>query len=396
MILGEVIELVDAVHAFDPVSATLDESNVALAQVTRLAGWVESRRLAMVGRIGEVSSFPEQHIAKASRTSQRDATKVTKRAATAARTPELAASLAAGRVSGEHVDEVTKALGHVQPAARDAFSNDLAKLVPIAEHATPEEFGKAVRRAVDAANLVDGEERLIKQKRAARLRKWLNRETGMWHISGQFDPETGLAMHSRIERMVATKFADKIPDGCPTEPDAKNDWLRAQAFIAIMNGETTATGAPETVVVVDTRDGTVRWDLDIDLPWSAVQRFVDRSNVHFVDVHGDRIDFADGNLNLGRTTRLANRAQRRAKRAVHATCAIPGCDVRFARTKLHHIRWWRHGGFTDLDNLTPICVRHHSLIHTGDIVLHVGDDGALIITTSEGTMTTGPPKHDVA
>jgi hypothetical protein len=396
MLLGEVIELVEAVHAFDPASATLDESNVALAQVTRLSGWVESRRLAMVSRIGEVSSFPEQHIAKSSRTSQRDATKVTKRAATAARTPELAASLAAGRVSGEHVDEVTKALGHVEPSVRDAFSKDLAKLLPIAEHGTPEEFGKAIRRAVDAANLVDGEERLAKQKRAARLRSWQNRETGMWHISGQFDPETGLAMHSRIERMVATKFADKVPDGCPTEPEAKNDWLRAQAFIAIMNGETASAGAPETVVVVDTRDGTVRWDLDIDLPASAVQRFVDRSNVYFVDVHGDRIDFADGNLNLGRTTRLANRAQRRVKRAVHPTCAIPGCDVKFARTKLHHIRWWRHGGHTDLDNLTPICVRHHAQIHTGDIVLNVDTNRAPIVTTSEGTMTTGPPKHGAA
>jgi hypothetical protein len=396
MLLGEVIELVEAVHAFDPASATLDESNVALAQVTRLSGWVESRRLAMVSRIGELSSFPEQHIAKSSRTSQRDATKVAKRAATAARSPELAASLAAGRVSGEHVDEVTKALGHVEPSVRDAFSKDLAKLLPIAEHGTPEEFGKAIRRAVDAANLVDGEERLAKQKRAARLRSWQNRETGMWHISGQFDPETGLAMHSRIERMVATKFADKVPDGCPTEPEAKNDWLRAQAFIAIMNGETASAGAPETVVVVDTRDGTVRWDLDIDLPASAVQRFVDRSNVYFVDVHGDRIDFADGNLNLGRTTRLANRAQRRVKRAVHPTCAIPGCDVKFARTKLHHIRWWRHGGHTDLDNLTPICVRHHAQIHTGDIVLNVDTNRAPIVTTSEGTMTTGPPKHGAA
>jgi hypothetical protein len=62
------------------------------------------------------------------------------------------------------------------------------------------------------------------------------------------------------------------------------------AFIAIMNGETASAGTPETVVVVDTRDGTIRWDLDIDLPASAVQRFGDRSNVQFVDVHGDRID----------------------------------------------------------------------------------------------------------
>jgi hypothetical protein len=400
MLLGEVLELVDSVHAFDVSSASLEDSNVALVQVTRLAGWLESRRLAIVGRIGETSPFPEQHIAKSSRTSQREATKATKRAATAARSPELAASLAAGNVSGEHVDAVSKALGSIEPGARDAFNAELAKLVPIAEHATPDEFERVVRKAVEAANLVDGEERLARQKRAARVRSWLNRETGMWHIAGQFDPETGLALHARLERMMATLFADKIPDGCPTEPEAKNDWLRAQAFIAIMNGSTTvgstASGVPETIVVVDTRDSSIPWDLDIDLPASAVQRFVDRSNVHFVDIHGDRINFADGNLNLGRTSRLANRAQRRAKQSLHATCAIPGCDVKFARTKLHHIHWWRHGGPTDLANLTPICTRHHTQIHTGHIVLHLDTDGKLIVSTSEGTMTTGPPGHNAA
>jgi HNH endonuclease len=163
-----------------------------------------------------------------------------------------------------------------------------------------------------------------------------------------------------------------------------------------MNGEAVASGVPETIVVVDNRDGSIRWDLDIDLPASAVQRFVDRSNVHFVDVHGDRINFADGNLNLGRTSRLANRAQRRAKQALHATCAIPGCDARFERTKLHHIIFWEHGGTTDLDNLTPICVPHHSLIHTGALNLRVDANGQLIVTTAEGTMTTGPPGHNAA
>ena len=396
MLLGEVYGLVDRVHAFDPASAPLDESNVALAEVTRLAGWLESRRLAIVGRISDLSSFPEQHIAKASRTSQRAATKVTKRAETAARSPELSASLAAGLVSGEHVDEVSKALSDVEPAARDAFNAELAKLVPIAEHATPEEFGKLVRKAVETANLVNGEERLVTQKRAARFRSWMDRDTGMWRFSGQLDPETGLGVHGRIERMMATKFADKIPDGCPSDPEAKNDWLRAQAFIAIFNGETVATGVPETIVVVDTRDGSIRWDLDVDLPPSAVQRFINRSKVYFVDVHGDRIDFADGRVNLGRTNRLANRAQRRAKRAIHRTCVIPGCDVPFERTKLHHITWWRHGGHTDLANLTPVCTHHHPLIHTGHITLRAGPDGTLTIITAEGTMTTGPPNHNAA
>ena len=81
-----------------------------------------------------------------------------------------------------------------------------------------------------------------------------------------------------------------------------------RAVPAYPEGETVATGVPETIVVVDTRNGTIRWDLDVDLPPSAVQRFINRSNVYFVDVHGDRIDFADGRVNLGRSNRLANRA----------------------------------------------------------------------------------------
>jgi hypothetical protein len=75
---------------------------------------------------------------------------------------------------------------------------------------------------------------------------------------------------------------------------------------------------------------------------------------------------------------------------------IPGCDVKFARAKLHHVRWWRHGGLTDLANLAPICVRHHTQIHTGHIVLCLDADGHLIVTTGEGTMTTGPPGHNAA
>jgi hypothetical protein len=42
MLLGEVLELVDDVHSFDTATASLEDSNVALAQVTRLAGWLES------------------------------------------------------------------------------------------------------------------------------------------------------------------------------------------------------------------------------------------------------------------------------------------------------------------------------------------------------------------
>jgi hypothetical protein len=43
-------------------------------------------------------------------------------------------------------------------------------------------------------------------------------------------------------------------------------------------------------------------------------------------------------------------------------CRFPGCGTR-RFTQAHHIRWWRHGGRTDLDNLVLICSFHHKLVH---------------------------------
>jgi hypothetical protein len=101
---------------------------------------------------------------------------------------------------------------------------------------------------------------------------------------------------------------------------------------------------------------------------------------------------APGELNLGRTSRLANRAQRRALRSLYATCAIPGCTVAFANCKLHHVIWWRHGGRTDLDNLLPVCAHHHSKIHHDGWIIELGPDRHLTLRFPDGTIrTTGPP-----
>ena len=275
---AEVIRLVTAIHTFDSVDASINDARAVLAQIGRVAGWLESRRLAAAGRLAELSTFPERHVAEATRTSDRDAAKTTRRAKTVASCDALGEALADGRISGEHVDAITRANTHMNDDARAQFADQIAGLVPVAERTTPAEFDKAVRAVVEQTNLINSEERLSRQKVASRVRTWTDKTTGMWHIRGEFDPETGLQLHSRIERMMATKFAERVPDGCPTDPVAKQDWLRAQALTSLILGDTmTSSGAPETVIVVDTRTSTIRWDLDIDLPTSAVQRFVNRS-----------------------------------------------------------------------------------------------------------------------
>jgi len=162
-------------------------------------------------------------------------------------------------------------------------------------------------------------------------------------------------------------------------------------------------GRPEIVVVEDHAnphpDGSPRvdWGLPVDLPQRVLDALYQTADVYTVVVRSEMIIDAPGELNLGRSTRLANRAQRRALRALYATCAIPGCTVRYSRTKLHHLIWWRHGGLTDLDNLLPVCEPHHQNIHNDGWTLTLGPDRTLTIAFPDSTiMTTGPPHRNVA
>jgi hypothetical protein len=102
----------------------------------------------------------------------------------------------------------------------------------------------------------------------------------------------------------------------------------------------------------------------------------------------------DGVLrDLGRDSRLATPVQRRAMRAMYPACNIPGCRVPFEHCVLHHIRYWRHHGGTDMDNLIPLCSTHHHAVHEGGwhLALHPVNR-QLTITYPDGSIqTTGPP-----
>jgi hypothetical protein len=39
--------------------------------------------------------------------------------------------------------------------------------------------------------------------------------------------------------------------------------------------------------------------------------------------------------------------------------------VIFDHCNVHHIDYWENGGFTDLNNMVPLCSRHHHATHEG-------------------------------
>jgi uncharacterized protein DUF222/HNH endonuclease len=70
-------------------------------------------------------------------------------------------------------------------------------------------------------------------------------------------------------------------------------------------------------------------------------------------------------LSIGRKTRIVPAAIKRAVLAKHhQCCAFPGCQNR-RFLHCHHIEHWSNGGETSIENLMPLCTRHHSLIHEG-------------------------------
>ncbi|ASK66034.1 hypothetical protein CFK39_09650 [Brachybacterium avium] len=73
-------------------------------------------------------------------------------------------------------------------------------------------------------------------------------------------------------------------------------------------------------------------------------------------------------LHLGRSRRLASRAQRRALRLRDMTCSFPGCH-QSQHLDAHHVVPWSEGGPTDIDGLALLCRRHHVTVHEGGLRL---------------------------
>ena len=403
-----IAELVVSLDALDPTGLSRTEVNAALKSLAKVRSWADARHVVLTRRLKHIADTspevaPQADVAAASRSGRRDADRAVARVDALDSVPELETSLEAGGVSGAHVDVLANALSGLKPEDQEALAADADRLVAIAERCTPEEFAKVLRREVARLDARSGEERLIRQRSNTRLRYWFDRDTGMWHLRGEFDPETGLHLQGRIDNTVEALFHAAVPDTCPTG-DAKHDHLRGLARAPLIlggrsdvDGDTNAdTGRKIDVCVVIDLDTLLHGLHDhslfdngttADLPIESYRRMACNAAIIPIVLNSDGVI-----VDMGREIRLANRAQRRALRAMYDTCAIPGCTVKSSHCQPHHIHWWRHGGPTDLHNLVPLCSRHHHHAHEGGWKLAIHPNRSLTITYPDHTThTTGPP-----
>ena len=400
----QLVRLLDAARAVD--SCTTDRAAIvaAVAANSRLVSWCESQQLAAAQALEKLGAVPESVLAEASRSNLRDSERVVKRANTAKAAPTFGGALANGAIAAGHLDQLGVSLGRLDTTQQAKLLADEARLLLIAKNSTSDEFGRALRAEERRLATDDGMSRLQRQRAAVRLHTRTDINSGMNIFTLTVDPLTGVLLHNQIAAATEALFHDAAPEGCPSDPLEKQGFLRAHAMLRLLKGEGIRLGRPEFVVVVDTTNPdpatgapTVDWGLPVEIPHKVLLDLFDGADVHTIVVRHGVVVYAPGEVDLGRTTRLANRAQRRALRAMYATCAIPGCSARFDICKIHHVKWWRHGGRTDLNNLLPICVRHHTAVHHGGWQLHLGADRTLSTTHPDHTtMTTGPPKRRAA
>ena len=425
----ERVERIVSVRA-NPAADT-DLIQTGLVAVREVQAWCDSQHAGLVAQLREVDSFPEQAVAKASKQSLGQAAKTTERSKTLDATPNLAGALDDGAITAEHVDAVTRASKKLDGTKRAELITRADRLVDVAKAGTVDEFARRLDLEAKKLQEGDGIDRLERQRRNARARSWVDVE-GMWNLSVTFDPLTGVKIASRIDAMVKALFGDKVPAGCPTDPLEKQRYLAAQAVTQLMldsaitnhdddydHGDTTGgasaagtpqptsprssrTGPPEFVAVIDAdapgHHGPVaEFSIAVDIPASVLAILAGTADIHAVVVRNGVVLYAPGELNLGRNTRLANRAQRRALRGLYRSCAIPGCTVGYDRCKLHHIIWWNNGGTTDLNNLLPVCSMHHTRIHNDGWIIDLGPHRELTLRLTDGTIhTTGPPTRRTA
>lgn len=295
-----------------------------------------------------------------------------------------------GSLCSAKVSLLARAADDKDEAIAKAFSRDEAMLVDHAKRLTVDQTARVLRywrACADAAAARDDAARLHDQ-RGVHLSRTFG---GAWRLDGELEPEAGAIVADALERIGEELYrAEKsaADDGivhtsaAQRRADALTEMARRAAG-ADPHGD---PARPLVAVTVDleTLEGRADHPVELDLqgivtPEAARRLACDAGIVRIItDAKGEPLD-------LGRTTYVPSRAQRRALTLRDRGCVFPGCDRPPGWCAAHHIKWWTRDGPTDLDNLCLLCSHHHHLVHEGHWGLRRLGDGSLRFTRPDRT-----------
>lgn len=286
-----------------------------------------------------------------------------KRSETTDTIPKLGDALFDGQTSGEHVDAVARHLTRLTDEQRREV--DVDALIDKSTTLPPETFNRYMKRLVE--NILDdhGLADTTAKEAKSEFKHWFDNKSGMGKFFGTLDPERYEAFTNAVDQHTAALAA------AADETVSKTSNLAADALVQLVTsttGRNSRTRLPYVNVLVDhdtivhgAHEGSIRQtEQGHDIPPETVARLCCDAVLRRVTLDEQGVP-----INVGRKYRTATDAQWAAIKIQHATCAWEGCTAPINWCQAHHVREWEHGGPTDLDNLVPLCARHHHRVHEG-------------------------------
>ena len=344
-----------------------------------------TRRTNELHKAGQAGSA-EDLLAGSGGQSARDAKAAKDRADVADAMPLFDSALQNGAVDPGHLDAIAKAQRGLSDAAKAELAKEQERLLAAASGSSVDAFGRTVAdvaRAITAELDAQAEaDRLTRLRNNSRIKRWIDAD-GMHNTLISLDPVRDTELHAALEAQIASL---RQRDG---SADMGRERLKVDAFMELVttagtfkDGHSadvtviidwqTLTGGIHDLTVCETSSG-------VPLPVATIKKLCCDATIHLVTVDNGRVP-----LNVGRSERTATRAQRRALAAIHKTCAHPDCTVSVNHCQFHHIIPWEQGGPTDLDNLIPLCSKHHHLVHEGMWSIHLTPERAIVWTQPDG------------
>jgi hypothetical protein len=290
--------------------------------------------------------------------------------------PVAAAARADGAITAKHADVIIRTMIRLRAAQLPVPDQAEAEAFLVEQAQT---FNAAVLTGIarQLVDTLDPDGRLADEHYQQRRRflSCVPSGDGMHRLTADLDPETAALAMTVLHALAAPKPSATGEHDERTAGQRMHDAFRSVLKIALRAGDLPASGGiPATVLITMTADqfqtgtGLAATSYGQKLSVDQALRLADQAAIGWI-VHNSK----GGILNYGTTKRVATNTQTLALIARDHGCAFPGCADPPEWTERHHIKPWREGGTTDLDNLCLLCDFHHDRIDTGGWTITMRD-----------------------
>jgi len=248
---GGIVALATQLASVEP--ATCDR--VALSELVALSqqarGWLDAfdARIAMTAaRLAEHghSESARDVLAGGGRRAAREAAAAARRGGLCERLGKVHDALADGTVSAGHVDAIARLHDELDDAGRAELVDLEPTIVAAAAANSVEAFDQEMRDLGRALAPDGGTSRLARLKQARKVRRWMDRQTGMCHTHLELDPETDARVAAALGAAIAAARARHQDD------DVDFDHLKTDALVELITGaRSNDPRVPEITVLID-------------------------------------------------------------------------------------------------------------------------------------------------